>query len=105
MMPFVVRAEDGEQTERERGIPGKASSASFAAITIRSVQPRAKPETAPMTVPAATARKTVVRLIWTLVTAPLMSRLPTSRPNSSVPIQWAMLGGFRRAAKSIASGS
>jgi hypothetical protein len=58
-----------------------------------------------VTVPAMTANSTVSRATMPLVEAPAMMRLATSRPNSSVPSQWAAEGACNLARRLTASGS
>ena len=72
---------------------------------MRSVQPRTKPVSVPISVPATMAKLTVSRLIQTLLLAPARRRDSSSRPNSSVPSRKPPPGGLSRAAKLIFSGS
>src|SRR5581483_3240555 len=85
-------------------IPGKANKASLMVINTRSVQPRRNPAKVPNKAPAVMAQDTVAQPIPTLMRAPAMALLRTSRPNSSVPNQCRHEGGAKGALRSIARG-
>ncbi|MCY1510368.1 hypothetical protein D9M68_447440 [compost metagenome] len=104
MMPYLL-APTTASSPSASSRPGKASRALLKAMMMRSVQPRTKPVSTPIAVPSTTANDTVSRLIQTLVDAPTIRRLSTSRPNSSVPSQNCALGGLSRDAKLMPSGS
>ncbi len=107
MRNVAVHAEGAARAEpaATRTRAGKAWTTPVTKRTGRSARAPRAPAAPPRSVPAANARAAAANPTGTETRAPWSRRARTSRPRSSVPSRCSPSGGWRRASRSVASGS